>query len=557
MRPATRQCLLALSIAAATLLGACSPSSDAPTAAPAAGPAGPGPTQADIDRFIAEGPEPTLRKIVPFDYLVHYRVMETTGMVEALGGEDRAVAALKALGEEYERKLRGAEADAARMIPAAFDGTGIDSGFVGMSVGAFGGLIAGGMVSSAVSRMSDAQLGELVREGPIQLGGKDGRFVMQFDESGAVDQTMEFDGKVSEGLTGKVKVKIHIDACPDPTGMLTVTMAVDSQMGVDGKPGVGGFVRSEFKLERFLDDDAHLIDDGGSTAEMTMTAGGNQGDRSQSFEARMGYGRGATGAHEDYSNERGFSIFHMDEVRHAASLAEQSFLYQNLVAEVMLRGIGTGGGPWESGRCVELKVASDPGKRKGIRPNTAFDIEAMPRARSDGAPTGGTVTATLDGGESLQPASGKVPADATYGYAGPAQKKEKASIAFEARSKRGVGRATLDFDTGGGAYRIKGGQNDFFANVVVCPLAGPFDIKSTAGIVMHMSGGEDGGSWTMSGKAAGATWSGGGSYTLKLGEDGSGWLEAQGTSTIGVPGGRFSDSVEPVFSVTPVDEACE
>ena len=60
---------------------------------------------------------------------------------------------------------------------------------------------------------------------------------------------------------------------------------------------------------------------------------------------------------------------------------------------------------------------------------------------------GGTVTATLNGGASLQPASGKVPADARYQYAGPAQKKEKATIDFEARSKRGVGKATLEFDT--------------------------------------------------------------------------------------------------------------
>ena len=72
-----------------------------------------------------------------------------------------------------------------------------------------------------------------------------------------------------------------------------------------------------------------------------------------------------------------------------------------------------------------------------------------------------------------------------------------------------------------------------------------------------MSGGEGGGSWTQSGNAAGVAWSGGGSYTLALDGDGSGRIEARGSSSIATPMGRFSDSVEPVFSVTRVDQACD
>ncbi|MGV8923941.1 MAG: hypothetical protein ACOH1L_11445, partial [Thermomonas sp.] len=302
---------------------------------------------------------------------------------------------------------------------------------------------------------------------------------------------------------------------------------------------------------------AHLISDNGSTANMTLSAGGTKDGNSQSFDTRMGYGRDAGSAYEDFGKERGFSIFHMDEVKHAAELAEQSFLFQNLIAEMMLRGMGKEL-PWESGRCVNLKVTSDPGKRKGIRPNTAFDIEAIPRAKSDGAPTRGTVTATLIGDSSLQPASGKVPADAKYQYAGPDKKDQTASIQFEARSKRGVGKATLEFDTKKGGYRIVGGQNDFKADAIVCSIEGPFDIPSGAGIVMHMSpSGDQGGSWKQSGSAAGVKWSGGGTYTLKLGADGNGTLSATGTSTIATPMGAFSDSVQPSFAVSPASgEEC-
>ena len=92
----------------------------------------------------------------------------------------------------------------------------------------------------------------------------------------------------------------------------------------------------------------------------------------------------------------------------------------------------------------------------------AFDLEAKPRAKSDGAPTRGTVVATLDGGASLLPAGGKVPADAKYSYAGPEKKDQTASIDFEARSKRGVARATLEFDTKAHrSYRAEGGLQAF------------------------------------------------------------------------------------------------
>ncbi|MGV8923942.1 MAG: hypothetical protein ACOH1L_11450 [Thermomonas sp.] len=496
------------------IMAACSPATQEPgaPAAPAT-PTAAAPshvlTKAEIDRFLAEGPEPTLRKMAPFDYFTHYRVMEATGIVDALGGEERAMAALKALGNEYERKLRGAEVDIPKMVPAAFDGGGLDSGFVGMSMGSFGGVIASSMVSGAVSSMSDQQLAELAKAGPIQLGGKDGGAELQFGEDGSLDQTIEFDGKVSEGLIGKVKIKVHIDACPDPQGKLTVTLNVDSQMGVDGKPGVGGTVHSEFKLERFLDDDAHLISDNGSTANMTLSAGSTQGDSSQSFDLRFGYGRDAGSAYQDFSNDRGFSIFRMDEVKHAAELAQQSFLFQNLIAEMMLRGMGKES-PWESGRCVNLKVTSDPGKRKGIRPNTAFDIEAIPRAKSDGAPTRGTVTATLIGDSSLQPASGKVPADAKYQYAGPDKKDQTASIQFEARSKRGVGKATLGFDTKDNkAYRIVGSGNCSVPRKI-CNVEEPFSFNNGCVVVTHTPTSDRGGTMSFSGNGG----SGKGTYTL-------------------------------------------
>ena len=63
---------------------------------------------------------------------MHYKMMQATGIEEALGGEVQAVAALKAIGMSYERKLNSFKTEAPRMIPAAFTGEGMDAGFLGM-----------------------------------------------------------------------------------------------------------------------------------------------------------------------------------------------------------------------------------------------------------------------------------------------------------------------------------------------------------------------------------------------------------------------------------------
>src|SRR5688572_7553571 len=154
-------------IACAIALAGCARESEPPasTASPAAQAADRPhadfiPTQVQIDRFLAEGPDPTLSKISVADYWLHYKVMQATGIEKALGGEAQAVAALKALGDAYERKLRVARVEVPKMISAAFTGEGMSSGLLGLGIGSFAGMIGSGM-TSAVSRLSDNELAEL------------------------------------------------------------------------------------------------------------------------------------------------------------------------------------------------------------------------------------------------------------------------------------------------------------------------------------------------------------------------------------------------------------
>ena len=517
------------------------------------------PLQAEVDALLAKGPDAAIAELRPLDYWLHYKMLQATGVEDALGGEANTVAALKALGEHYEQRARGDQTALPKMIPAAFTGEGMSSGFLGLGLGSFGGLMSGGMLSGMVNDMSDERLSELVKEGPMRVGGKEGHFEVQVGEDGSQSQNFEYEGKIGEGLTGKVKVKTTMEACPDASGKLTVTSDIDSSVKATGKAGTGGYVRSHFVLERFLDDDANLkpMDKGGSTANMRLQMGGFENYEGQHLELSRGWGSDGKETF-DLHEDSGFSIFRLDEARRAGDLSRGAMLIQTMMAEIMLRGIGSKQAPWETGRCVTLKPESTPGKRSGVKPSTSFQVVAAPRAKSEGAPTGGTVKATLTGGSSLTQDGAKVPADAQYTYVAPSEKDQTAGIAFEARSKRGVGRATLAFDTKKRqAYRLRGGQNDFRADMVVCSLDEPFDIKSTVGITMHMSGGGDSGTYTLSGTAAHARWSGSGTYTVTRGlTDGGVALEAKGQTTVTMPRGRATDSVSPTFLLTEVEEGC-
>ena len=545
----TKKPALALVATFLLALAACSPSADAPQDRAPTAARSPVPTQAQLDAFLAEGQEPTLQQFRPLDYWLHYKMMQATGIEQALGGEAQAIAALRALGNAYERKLRDLKADPPKIIPAAFTGEGMSSGLTGMGMGGFVAIIGSG-VNGAVSSMSDEQLAELVSRGPIKAGGKGGSAEFRFDEHGGFDQTMEFEVS-EEGLSGKVKVKTHMESCPDAEGKLTVTLDVDSSMSVTGKPGTGGYVRSHFTYERYLDDDARLIDTAdGVASNLRIRIGGTENNQSQHVDITQGWERSGKSSFENHS-ESGFSIFRMGEVERVSQLLATAMSLNALIAEVLVRGIGFGQAPWEGGRCVKLDVTSNPSKRTGIKPNTAFDLEAKPRAKSDGAPARGTVTAALSGDASLLPAGGKVPADAKYSYAAPDKKDQTASIEFEARSKRGVARTTLEFDTKATrAYLAAGGLDDFHGTGTICDLAQPFTISGGGNTVTFTPSSEAGGSYSYQGNMAGFGVNGSGTYTASANESG-GRIAASGNGCVQTKKGATCADGTELYTLTP------
>lgn len=535
----------------ALLLSACSPGQqDTPPAAPAA--ATPDAMQAAVARLQAEGPLPSAREASHLEYWLHYKLMQANGVEQALGGEAPTIAALKAFGLAVERSALVAQRQVPKMVPMAFDGTGIDAGMMGAGYGLVGGALTGSLVSGG---LSDAQVAQAAQNGPIKFDGDGGSAQMDIAQDGmrtTLEQTVN-----ENGVTGKVKTEVRIDACPDATGKLTVTLETTSTMGAGGKRGA---VTLRYRQERWLDDDAHLVPIGSGDQtnaseffQIDMKGDGANGPLSYYQDTGFTPDGKPAGGSLDYS---GYSIFRPAEAAHTEKMVAGTQNLMRAFAQMMLQGSFSGGkAPWESGRCVDLKLRSTPDKRTGAKPDTRYTVFAEPRAKKDGMPTGGTVRATLKGTSALDP-QGKVKADATFDYRNPAKKGERASIDFEARSKRGVGKATLEFDTKKSGYRVTGGSDP--VNQVVCGLDAPFVLNGKL-FGAEFTGGMAGSyALVRTPNIPGLQWKGRGTYTIVFpdGEDKPGRLTTQGGGSTTAGDHTRQTTGDEHFTLTPVD-GCE
>ena len=130
---------------------------------------------------------------------------------------------------------------------------------------------------------------------------------------------------------------------------------------------------------------------------------------------------------------------------------------------------------YTSGRCVEIGYGVSPGTT-GLQPGSSATITARPRGKQDGVPTGGTVQALLSAGaKSVDPSSTPIPVDAEFEYGAPDEPNKTGTVSLEARSKRGIGRVDINFDTNQtAAYQVVGGLDDWQTNTAVCDITKPF-----------------------------------------------------------------------------------
>jgi hypothetical protein len=150
------------------------------------------------------------------------------------------------------------------------------------------------------------------------------------------------------------------------------------------------------------------------------------------------------------------------------------------------------------------------------------------------------------GGVSVDPNASPVPADATMTYVAPDQPNQSGTVSLEARSKRGVAKAQIVFETGGAAYLIVGGLQDWQVSQVVCDVMKPFELTSSIGS-MQLSGGLSG-TYDFKGMFN-SHYTGTYSITLPPGPDQPGSMIGAGSGSVAGQAGSGSEN----YVLTPAD----
>ena len=342
---------------------------------------------------------------------------------------------------------------------------------------------------------------------------------------------------VVDGVTITIDTSVKVAPCPDASGRV---VAEGSMAASTTKDGVGHRFNYAAAVQVQVDDNAEV-------ASTTQTFTAEQGDAGPGGEKYVSVSGGANG---DYDVQARGDL----PQGYAQQAVTMGVLMSSLLASRLVQAAET---RWKSGKCVKLEPTVSDGPT-GLRPGAAVTITAAPRSVMDGGPAGGTVTATLTAGRAgVEPAGSKVKADASFTYTAPPEAQQTGDVSLEARSRRGVAKASLHFDTYPLAFVAEGGGGDFKGTGVICDLREPFTISGTGLTLSFSPSGETGGSYTLSGKAAGATWSGGGTYKVKLNSSrNSGRLRTLGTNTITTPLGQFSDTARAAFTLRAV-HACD
>lgn len=482
-----------------------------------------------------QDPDTTAREATALEYPVYRELMKLGGVDAALGGDAAGDAALRQLFAGYERKARSLKDELPKLLPAAY--SGIDLGYSGLGTS----MVVGGLQNGAAVEMWNRAQQDGKPSGQFtQTAGDGSQVSMQWDASHAGSTTV-FEGTLPGGLQGKVTTKVEVTTCPDASGKIDVSFSSEAEIRASGQAGTGAYVKASANLSKYLDDDANLIDD-----QVDVDVHVDQ----RTFDNYEGSFVDITDTLSTSKNAMGTKVNKRSGKAGDASMQAAKAI-ADMAKMAAMQALDAAKKGWESGRCVDLQVTSSPGKRKGVKPGTSFDVEAKPRAKSDGAPTGGSVTATLSGGSSLEP-SGKVRADAKYNYKAPEEKDKAASIAFESRSKRGVGRASAEFDTKAArAYSAAGGGGQFHGTGTICDLEQPFTISGSGVTIKFSPSSAQGGSYSYAGNMSGfAVWGGTG-YTVSADESG-GTLTGSGVGCVATPKGTFCRGGTEKYTLTPI-----
>lgn len=485
----------------------------------------------EVDRIIAmagrlrgPGAEAARSELARSEYEATMPLVKRSGLEAALGGPERADAAIQALMAANERRYSANAVAIPRLIKIADDKD--LNGFLGL-VDSLG---IGSAVATAINGVS-------VPEGAVPLNSKGMTGSISWSQGRAnieaVTQTS------TDSLQSKTTTTITMDRCPDANGRVTVEFNSTSALTKPGSAsGSNTVVRGT------------IVADVGDDAELPPHRDINMHVEQAAFQS----GQGAfVDIDFAYTNRPGKpSMLFTNRTSSQATAADIEGAHALAVvgsigAEQALRSAYD---YWAHGGCVKLEPVVTPGGTRGVKPSTSFSILAAPRSRIDGGPVGGTVRADLSGGGSLSPAGVKRPADAQFTYVAPAEQNKTGAVKLEARSRRGVATADLSFDTNLRAYLADGGRGAFHGTGVICSFAKPFVISGSGATVTFTPTSDKGGTYSYTGNIAGfAVW-GQGTWQVALTENG-GVLKGYGPGSVRTPMGVRTASDGESYTLTP------
>ena len=526
--------LTAAAVTLVLLLAACAPGSPS-------GPGGPvasGDLAAEARAIHALSPQEQETQLAALSADVEGQMLPLSGLETDLGGPDQAEGAYSAM-----TSALIARTTQFRAIPDYASHFGVPVPAV--DTPSLGGMIfAGWMISGMAAEAA------VTTTNGAEAGAAPEREVKN-DDQGANTSSMTLEGSLESasiewtmtttenGVTGTLRVKITVNPCPDPTGKFTAKATVTaSATSAAGRIGSNSVV--DIELNGQIDDDAKVVSYDVTTTSQTADFGSGNNVWAEATEVISYVGGDVTAASRTYGRSAGNV-----PAGFADKWADLARLTSMMLTDRLLAAAQKG---WESGRCVALDPTTDPAKRTGLAPSTSVQIFAAPRSKVDGTPTKGTVTATLAGDTSLDPAGSKVPADATFSYIAPGEKEKSATVSLEARSRRGVARADVAFDTRSIAYTASGSAGNITFSGSVPDLTQPFTIDGAGGASLTFSYAPAdatgrAGRMTYTGNTGGYKLSGGGPYTI-TGDEG-GVLTLTQTSDACAAGGSTAPAAPP------------
>jgi hypothetical protein len=351
-------------------------------------------------------------------------------------------------------------------------------------------------------------------------------------------------GLQSEGTENGVSVKTDMSAVIDgqrcPTAEGQVSFSIKARIGSESG-GTGTTQDLTTFVRAIVNDDAEITSSTFDVIQGTLQVKGGRQVYLETGET-FKYGPNFEGGKESnwHVNQKTDNVT-QEDVNQLEPPGLQAAL------ELGVASLASAMHTWQNGGCVKI-VAASPGT---VQPGSTTAIPVNVISVFDGANAPSKLTAALTGAESIDPTS-LATTPGSLSYTAPNENGKSASILLTATSKRGKAKLELSANTGGAAYRIVGGLDDWQTDTAVCDIMQPFALTSPI-LTLNFSGGLSG-TYSYSGGPFGAA--GGGRYAISL-PDGigkPGTMTGGGEGCVETPLGTFCNGGTEQYTLTPLPE---